>query len=189
MVRQILKTALSREIVHMVCKVYIPVLFPLTFCIAVVALWLDGLLGWGGGFLPQALRWPVAAGTLVLGTGLWLWTYAELVTQGKGSPSPTAGRTQNLVTTGIYAYSRNPSIFGKLMGVLAVGFALNSISFCGLLVPMLLAISLAEKVWRQEPQLEEVFGDEYVRYRREVPLFLPWGLLTRNRRAGNTREP
>jgi protein-S-isoprenylcysteine O-methyltransferase Ste14 len=188
MVTRLLKTALSREIVHMVCKVYIPVLFPLTFCIAVVALWLDGLLGWGGGFLPQGLRWPVAAGTLVLGTLLWVWTYAELVIQGKGSPSPTAGRTRSLVTTGIYAYSRNPSIFGKLLGVLSVGFALNSISFCGLLVPMLLAISLAEKVWRQEPQLEEVFGDEYVRYRREVPLFLPWGLLIRSRRVGNAKE-
>ena len=66
---------------------------------------------------------------------------------------------------------------GKLLGVLAVGFALNSISFCFVLVPLLLAGSLVEKVVRQEPVLVEIFGDEYVQYQKEVPLFIPWKLI------------
>ena len=63
-----------------------------------------------------------------------------------------------------------------------ISFALNSFSFCFILVPLLLAGSLIEKVYVQEPQLVEIFGEEYDSYRKEVPLFLPWGLL-RGRRG------
>lgn len=184
LIRGILKVALSPPILLMVTKVYIPVLFPLTFLIGLSAMFLDRLLdptlssllgvSSAHGFLPVPTNYWVAVGSFVLGAFLWLWTYEQLVRVGKGSPSPTAGRTQRLVTTGIYAYSRNPSLYGKLLGVLAVGFALNSFSFCFILVPLLLAGSLVEKVWRQEPQLVEVFGEEYLRYQREVPLFIPW---------------
>jgi protein-S-isoprenylcysteine O-methyltransferase Ste14 len=161
----------------MVAKVYIPVLFPLTFMIALIALKMDEALGFGEGFLPEPAHYTVAACSFVLGAILWVWTYEQLTRLGEGSPSPTAGRTTRLARTGIYAHSRNPSLFGKLLGVLSVGFALNSVSFCFILIPVLLSGSLFEKVWRQEPQLIEVFGEEYVKYRNEVPLFIPWKLL------------
>ncbi len=177
-----LDTLLSPPILSMVCKVYIPVLFPLTFLIALCALKLDEILGFSP-FLPMPGNWAVAAASMGAGGLLWIYTYAVLVRRGEGSPSPTAGRTQKLVTSGIYAYSRNPSLYGKLLGVLAVGFALNSLSFCVILVPLLLAGSLTEKVLRQEPQLIEVFGDDYLRYRREVPLFVPWRLVLPRRKA------
>jgi protein-S-isoprenylcysteine O-methyltransferase Ste14 len=148
----------------------------LTFFIALFALWLDESLGFTGMFESPS-NWYVAAFSFVTGFILWLWTYEQLTRLGEGSPSPTAGRTIKLVKTGIYAHSRNPSIFGKLMGVLAVGFALNSTSFVFILVPILLTGSLIEKVWRQEPQLVEIFGEEYEKYRKEVPLFFPWKLL------------
>ena len=173
----IFRAALRPTILNMVAKVYIPVLFPLTFLIALMALKLDAMLGFDGGFLPDPVHLAVAAGSLILGAVLWLSTYEQLTRLGAGSPSPTAGRTTQLARTGIYAYSRNPSIFGKLLGVLSIGFILNSVSFCFILVPLLLAGSLIEKVMRQEPQLVEVFGEEYEEYRREVPLFIPWKLL------------
>lgn len=187
LIRAILKVALSPPIVLMVTKVYIPVLFPLTFLIALSAVSLDqaldplvqSTLGFStaAGFLPTPTNYWVALISFVLGAFLWLWTYEQLVRVGKGSPSPTAGRTLVLVRSGIYAYSRNPSLYGKTLGVLAVGFALNSFSFCFILVPALLAGSLVEKVWRQEPQLVEVFGEEYLKYQREVPLFIPWKIF------------
>lgn len=181
-VRDVIRVALSPSILLMVGKVYIPVLFPLTFLIALASGALDGLLGFGAGFLPSPINLYVAAGSFVIGAILWLWTYEQLVHKGEGSPSPTAGRTLRLVTSGIYAYSRNPSIFGKLLGVMAVGFALNSFSFCFILVPGLLCISLVEKVVRQEPQLVEVFGEEYLQYQKQVPLFIPWGIVFPSRR-------
>jgi protein-S-isoprenylcysteine O-methyltransferase Ste14 len=63
------------------------------------------------------------------------------------------------------------------MGVFAVGVAINSFSFCFILIPILLTGSLVEKVWRQEPQLIEIFGEEYEVYRTKVPLFIPWKLF------------
>jgi protein-S-isoprenylcysteine O-methyltransferase Ste14 len=178
----IIHAGLRSTILSMVAKVYIPVLFPLTFLISLVALWMDGILGFGDGFITNELNFIIAGLSFIVGALLWLWTYEQLTRVGEGSPSPTAGRTLKLVTTGIYAYSRNPSIFGKLLGVLSVGFALNSISFCFILVPMLLSISLIEKTWRQEPQLVEVFGEPYEQYRREVPLFIPWKIFFRKNR-------
>ncbi len=185
---KLLRAALSQPILEMVAKVYIPVLFPLTFLIAMAALWMDGWIAElvpfvsAEGFLPVPANLWIAAGSFGIGALAWIWTYQQLSVMGDGSPSPTAGRTQRLVVRGIYAYSRNPSLYGKLLGVLSVGFLLNSFSFCFILVPALLTISLIEKVWRQEPQLIEVFGDDYARYREIVPLFLPWGLILPSKR-------
>ena len=174
---RLVKAGLSPAILGMVTKVYIPILFPLTFLIALTAVTLDGLLGFEGGFLPSPANFIVAGVSFVVGLVAWLWTYEQLTVRGEGSPSPTAGRTLKLVRTGIYAHCRNPSLYGKTLGVLAVGLALNSFSFCFILVPLLLTGSLAEKVIRQEPQLVEVFGEEYTRYREEVPLFIPWKIF------------
>jgi protein-S-isoprenylcysteine O-methyltransferase Ste14 len=173
MLLSLLNTFFRSEISTMVAKVYIPVLFPLTFLICLLSVGLDQALN-----LPLLFAAPtnliVAGISFVTGVILWLWTYEQLSRLGEGSPSPTAGRTMKLVKTGIYQYSRNPSLFGKLLGFLAVGFALNSMSFCLILTPLLLTGSLIEKVWRQEPQLVEIFGDEYLQYQKEVPLFIPW---------------
>lgn len=171
------RVALTPQILLMVSKVYFPVLFPTTFLIAIASLWIDRWIGFGGGFLPTPLNYTIAAVSFVTGLIVVGVTYAELVFRGEGSPSPTAGRTMKLVRSGSYAYCRNPSVHGKLLGVLSVGFALNSFSFCFILVPLLLTGSLVEKVVRQEPVLVEIFGDEYLRYRDEVPLFVPWKLF------------
>ena len=166
---------------NMVAKVYIPVLFPLTFLIALAATKIDSYLGFEQGFLPSGYALYIGGISFLVAGVLWLWTYEQLTRLGEGSPSPTAGRTTRLARTGIYAHSRNPSLFGKLLGVMSVGFALNSVSFCFILVPLLLTGSLLEKVIRQEPQLVEVFGEEYEHYRKEVPLFIPWKLLVPSR--------
>ena len=115
MLTSLLRTFFRSEISMMVAKVYIPVLFPLTFLICLVAVGVDQWLQ-----LPTLFTAPtnfiIAGTTFITGGLLWLWTYEQLSRLGEGSPSPTAGRTMKLVTTGIYAYSRNPSLFGKLLG-------------------------------------------------------------------------
>jgi protein-S-isoprenylcysteine O-methyltransferase Ste14 len=185
------QAALSPAITGMVTKVYIPILFPLTFLIGISAINLDRFLDFSEGFLPTeivagiAIHYWIAICSFVLGAILWLWTYEQLTVKGEGSPSPTAGRTLKLVRSGIYAHTRNPSLFGKILGVLAVGFALNSFSFCCILIPLILCASLIEKVVRQEPQLVAIFGEEYEEYRRDVPLFIPWKLFLLRQNRGN----
>ena len=176
MLLSLIKTFFRTEISHMVAKVYIPVLFPLTFMICLFAIFIDQQFS-----LPLLFSTPfnyyIAIGCFIIGTLFWLWTYEQLSRLGDGSPSPTAGRTMKLVTSGIYKYSRNPSLFGKLLGFISVGFALNSFAFCCILAPLLLIGSLVEKVWRQEPQLVEMFGEQYIQYQKEVPLFIPWKIF------------
>jgi protein-S-isoprenylcysteine O-methyltransferase Ste14 len=179
MLAKLIQTALQPQITMMVAKVYLPILFPITFFICLLAHQIDIYLGFTHGYLPTPHNYGFAILLFVVGAVLWIWTYEQLVRLGEGSPSPVAGRTLKLARTGIYAYSRNPSLFGKLTGFFAVGVALNSVSFCFLLTPLILCGSLFEKVIRQEPQLIEIFGDEYELYRKEVPLFLPWKFFLR----------
>ncbi|MBN1337514.1 MAG: hypothetical protein JXB39_16295 [Deltaproteobacteria bacterium] len=182
---RVLRVLLTPQILVMLAKVYVPVLFPLTFLLALLSHRVDRLLG-----LPSLLPhpWPLVAAvaSFSLGATIWGIAYQALVYEGKGSPSPTAGRTVQLVTTGIYGLCRNPSVWGKFFGVLAVGLAIDSFSFTVILVPLLLAGSLVEKVWRQEPQNIAIFGEDYLKYRNEVPFFVPWKILVpRSRGTAN----
>ena len=170
--RRMIRVGLSPQILLMVSKVYVPVLFPTTFLIAWTSLAVDRALGLGA-FLPWGVNFAVAAVSLAAGLLVVGLAYTDLVDLGGGSPSPTAGRTTRLVVRGVYAHCRNPSVHGKLLGVLSVGFVLNSPSFCFMLIPAILVVSLVEKVVRQEPQLIAIFGEEYDEYRKHVPLFLP----------------
>ena len=67
MLMSVIKAATRPTIVNMVAKVYIPVLFPLTFLIALTAVTLDGLLGFEAGFLPSPANFIVAGVSLVSG--------------------------------------------------------------------------------------------------------------------------
>jgi protein-S-isoprenylcysteine O-methyltransferase Ste14 len=171
-VQRMVRVGMSPQILLMVSKVYVPVLFPTTWLFAYSSLAADRALGLEA-FIPAPLNFAVAAASLAIGLLVVGTAYTDLVIEGDGSPSPTAGRTQKLVVKGLYARCRNPSVWGKLFGVLSVGFALNSFAFCFILIPVVLCISLVEKVVRQEPQLVEIFGDQYDEYRKNVPLFLP----------------
>lgn len=81
-------------------------------------------------------------------------------------------KNQNLAVSGPYAYTRNPLYLGSfIMGLgftiaagvwwLAILFALL---FLGIYVPVMKA---------ESKELIDIFGEEYVKYSKEVPLFLP----------------
>lgn len=53
----IARVALSRPILLMVAKVYVPVLFPLTAAISLAALWMDRALRAPPAFLPAPATW------------------------------------------------------------------------------------------------------------------------------------
>ncbi|MFH1468679.1 MAG: isoprenylcysteine carboxylmethyltransferase family protein [Pseudomonadota bacterium] len=165
---------LTPQILQMLAKVYLPVLFPLTFLIALLGFALDRWLHLPATMLASPWNLVVGGAIFLAGGVIWLVSYAAIVFEGKGSPSPTAGRTQQLVTTGIYSLCRYPSVHAKFLGVLGLGVALNCWTFTFALCPLLLAGSLIEKQWRQEPQNEAVFGEAWVAYRRRVPFFIPW---------------
>jgi protein-S-isoprenylcysteine O-methyltransferase Ste14 len=80
--------------------------------------------------------------------------------------------TQQLVTRGPYAYTRNPMFLGVLFLLLAI--ALHGMSITALaLLPILLLVGLEYIRVYEEPALRERFGEEYRQYRRSVPALIP----------------
>ena len=169
---RILAVVKEPDLYLLVLRIYFPILFPTTFFLLLGATRVDAALGWSR-LVPTPWNGVVGSLVFLAGAALWLYTYHVFVYGGHGSPSPSIRRTTRLVTWSIYARCRNPSVLGKLLGVLGVGIIVDSPSFTLVFVPLLLVGSLLEKVWRQEPVLVEVFGAEYIEYRKRVPLIVP----------------
>ena len=131
----------------------------------------------------DALRVALAAVLALVGLTLGLWSNAAQVTIGKGGPVEIAGlevtpKTQNLIVTGPYTYTRNPMLLGAAGFYYGIAVFLNS-PIALAIVTLLLAIMLAEVKLIEEPRLVRDFGSDYEDYRRRVSMFIPW----RHRRA------
>ena len=118
----------------------------------------------------------VAALSMVIGLFWLLWAYSYLRFVGRGSPIELLGLglypTEQLVTTGPYAYTRNPMFLGLLFLLLAVGLLNGSITALVLLPIVTLAGLEYIRVY-EEPVLAERFGEEYRLYRRSSPALIP----------------
>lgn len=99
-----------------------------------------------------------------------------LLVKGKGIPLGDIfpeDQSTELITTGIYAQTRNPMLFGYLLCLVAMGIWMRSISIA-LIIPSLFIILWT--MWlkiREEPALEARFGESYLRYKRETPYLIP----------------
>ena len=151
--------------------VYITI--PMAF--AVFSTWLDGILGLRPP-LPEQINLFLAAITLLVGIFWVSWAYSYLHFVGKGSPLEVFGvalyPTQNLVTTGPYAYTRNPMVLGLLTLLLGIAFLMNSISAL-IMVPILAVGTLVYIRIYEEPGLVRRFSEAYVQYRKMTPVLIP----------------
>ena len=124
----------------------------------------------------------IAAASLVIGIFWITWAYSYLHFVGKGMPLELFGRafhpTQVLVTTGPYAYSRNPMVLGLLFLLLGVALLEGSIS--GLVMVPALGIMFAVYiVFFEEKGLKKRFGADYEKYKNNVPMIIPrWSSYT-----------
>ncbi len=100
----------------------------------------------------------------------WAWSYLHFV--GRGSPIEMILPTEQLVTTGPYAYTRNPMLLGLLFLLLATALYWRSVTALVLLPGAALA-ALEYIRANEEPILRERFGREYSQYRRVVPALIP----------------
>lgn len=75
-----------------------------------------------------------------------------------------------LVTTGIFGYVRNPMYVGLALLVAGIGIAFASDWTLVMLVPQMLIIHFGV-VRREERYLEEKFGDDYRRFKAQVPRY------------------
>ncbi len=75
------------------------------------------------------------------------------------------------VTEGLYARIRHPQYSGLFL--ITIGFLIQWPSFTTLIMWPILMFTYYRLAMREEKALEEKFGDEFYRYRENVPAFIP----------------
>ena len=122
----------------------------------------------------HTLAWlSIAAGVLLLLAGLTLFitTLYLFATEGRGTLAPW-DPPRHLVVRGPYRFVRNPMISGVLLIVLGESLVFRSIPLAEWAAAFA-AINLIYIPLIEEPQLRGRFGEEYERYKRNVPRLFP----------------
>ena len=119
--------------------------------------------------LPISERLPRILGNLSLVSGILLYVHTafQFAAEGDGTPSPTDD-PENLVTGGIYAYSRNPMYVGVLLVILGQAFRRRSVAILWWGAGMWIGFH-NRVIGYEEPHLLETHGAAYEEYRDEVP--------------------
>ena len=117
--------------------------------------------------------WQSVFGVILLVSGLSLaiWTMFLFHRIGKGTLAPWAATT-HLVVEGPFKYTRNPMIIGVLAILTAEALILNSIYVFYWMAIFFLINCVYFKLF-EEKQLEKKFGEEYLAYKENVPMWLP----------------
>lgn len=89
---------------------------------------------------------------------------------------------QELITTGPYAYSRNPMMLGIFLMLFGTGFFIGSLALTVIFTPLFVLLMSVYAKLVEEKELELRFGQPYRDYKKRVPMYLP--LL----RPGNTGQ-
>lgn len=79
--------------------------------------------------------------------------------------------TPEIISTGVYRFTRNPMYVGLALVQIAIGVALAN-GWILILVPVVLAVVYATAVRHEEAYLTRKFGDEYTRYKGSVRRWL-----------------
>jgi protein-S-isoprenylcysteine O-methyltransferase Ste14 len=113
------------------------------------------------------LAWPL----FFLGSILILLAVFILL-KFSGSTGAPADPTQELVTSGLYRWLRNPIYLGDILLLFGVAFFTQSLAF---LLLAILSIPCADLFVRlyEEPKTERRFGEGYREYKRFVPRWIP----------------
>ena len=145
-------------------------LFIVAGCLILLALLLDGLLEF-----PELVTepWSILASAPFLWSGLFLVFWSILIFfKANGAKSPL-NPPSTLVTAGPYAYSRNPMLTGVFFLTFGLGIISKSIFLTLMFTPafIFLMVLVLRKV--EEPELARKFGEQYMKYKADVPMFLP----------------
>ena len=136
----------------------------------VVSFWVDKSLKFPK-LLPTPLNITVSVLIIIIGLFLMLWSALHFF-KVKGTPVPF-NPPAKLVTTGPYAYVRNPLLTGLFILLFGLGVLLQSISLVFIFTPLFILLNVLELKAIEEPELEKRLGKEYVEYKKRVPMFIP----------------
>ena len=138
---------------------------------------LDILFGNGVMIGSATVRIVVSLPVFFAGAFFAIWSNIYLFMIGKGGPAEGLGisispRTKHLVTSGPYRYSRNPMVFGAFSLYVSIALFLDSMNGLVCLFAFLPVGIVYLKIFEEKRLLKD-FGDEYIEYRRNVPMLFP----------------
>eukprot|EP01084_Bolivina_argentea_P304166 525241_1 len=109
-----------------------------------------------------------SVGMILFGGGLTLYCYSRAHMKKFGGVPAHAAIQPNLITNGIFRYSRNPMYLGSIM------FFIGGAVLRPMLAPLgcLCIIHAHYMTKREEKILKERFGEEYDAYQQRVPRYL-----------------
>src|SRR5215218_7602502 len=158
-------------LMHLQAILLLPLM--VTVVIPWLILWGSAGVKVGWSLVPPLNLLPMLAGCLLIGLGLTLviYTVSLFFNYGEGTLAPWAP-TQKLVVRGIYRHVRNPMISGVCTVLLGEALVLGSVTllfwFGFVLLLNMIYLPLVE-----EPGLEQRFGADYLRYKQNVPRWIP----------------
>ena len=126
-----------------------------------------GLLQWR---LPiaQLIDWPQRWISLpLILAGLAITLPAARLFQRAGTPLIPFERSTAVVTGGLFRYTRNPMYLGMVVFLLGMALLLGSLA-AFLPIPVFVAIIQKNFIEGEERFMEELFGEEYLAYKRRV---------------------
>ncbi len=113
------------------------------------------------------LQTAVAGATLAVSLGLMgaaVWSFVAV----KTTINPLRpARASHLVTTGVFAWSRNPIYLGDLLLLAALALWLGHVA-AFVLLPLFVVYLNRFQIIPEEQALAGLFGDEYVSYKARV---------------------
>ncbi len=123
--------------------------------------------------LPETVGLAQAAGVIVMAGGLAIacWCMAAFIFVGRGMPT-SLDPPRQLVTHGLYRLTRNPMYGGVLLIVAGEALALESMPMALYTILAWLTLHLFV-IHYEEPAMRRRFGDDYARYCRSTPRWLP----------------
>lgn len=165
------KAATSRRKVrNLLTPVGASIFLALTALFVIVSLEVDRFLE-----LPKLLAPSVSliisAPILTAGLLLYLWSVVHFI-KARGTPVPF-NPPPKLVTSGPYAYLRNPILAGIFIFLFGLGILLRSISLIFIFTPLYVLLNVLVIKAIEEPELEKRLGKEYIEYKKKVPMFIP----------------
>jgi protein-S-isoprenylcysteine O-methyltransferase Ste14 len=90
----------------------------------------------------------------------------------RGTPVPFSPPPK-LVMGGPYRFVRNPMLTGIFIQLFGLGVWQNSLTLTFIFTPLFILMNYWELKNVEEPELEKRLGQEYVDYKKRVPMFFP----------------
>ena len=141
-------------------------------------------------FLPLPLGWLIALPIVLFGLFWALWSNVFLLIEGRGGPVEGFGiaispPTKKLVVKGPYRYTRNPMVFGTLTIYLGIGFYISSPTYILFVLPCFWLATYVILTVFEEKRLVRDFDNEYIEYKRQVPMYFPWAFFLKTFRKNS----